>query len=191
MKKHNVISIRFLRPRFQNSAEVASTKPERNAPRTDKFMLSTRKNKMRTQPIADSAGINLVMYVLSPKILKAAASAQKNNGGFSRNGIPFNLGTTRSPVLAISAAIPATRGSSASHKCLLPRPPKKRRLEKTNKTRKAGNFFSVKLLSMKKLFLNFPASIWIRFTSMLSLFITPNCCLIIKECFTSQIVNQG
>jgi hypothetical protein len=80
-----------------------------NAPRVEKCILRARKNTITTPPIAERADINLAVYVFSPKSLKAAEAAQKYNGGFSRKGLPFSLGTTRSPDLAISAAIPATR----------------------------------------------------------------------------------
>lgn len=140
------MSIRHLRPRLQYSAEVASTNPDMNAPHVEKCILRARRNTITTPPIAARADINLAAYVFSPKSLKAIEAAQKYNGGFSRKGRPFNLGTTRSPDLAISAAIPATRGSSAFHRCRLPRPAKKSRQAKTSKVIKVGPVFLQLLL---------------------------------------------
>ena len=62
--------------------------------------------------MAARADGNLAVYVFSPSRLKMVEAAQKYKGGFSRKGSPFSLGTTMSPDLPISAAIPATLGSS-------------------------------------------------------------------------------
>ena len=110
------MSIIHLRPISQYLVELARINAEMNAVKAENPMLRARKKTRATPQMAARADGNLAVYVFSPSRLKVVEAAQKYKGGFSRKGSPFSLGMTMSPDLAISAAIPATLGSSEPHR---------------------------------------------------------------------------
>ena len=112
VKRQSIMSIIHLRPILQNPVELARINAEMNAVNAENPMLRAKKKITATVQMAARADGNLAVYVFSPSRLKVVEAAQKYNGGFSRKGSPFSLGTTRSPDIAISATIPATLGSS-------------------------------------------------------------------------------
>jgi len=136
VKRQSIMSIRHLRPRLKYSAEVAKINPAISALKDDKPALRTRMKTRATPETAAKADGILAVYEFSPNKLKIAERAQKYSGGFSRKGSLLSLGTTGSPDISISAAIPATLSSSGPNKGLCPRPTKKRRAAYTTRKRK-------------------------------------------------------
>jgi len=107
-----------------------------NALKGDKPMLRAKTKTRETPQIAAKADAVLAVSGFCPNKLNAAERVQKYSGGFSRKGLPFSLGTIMSPDLSISAAIPATLGSSGPDKGFCPRPTRKRRAAYTTRQRK-------------------------------------------------------